>query len=631
MRCRPAGKLACALTRIDASSMSCQSTGPRALLAFAALACATVVARAQTAADPPSIVVTAARAEQPLSDALPSTRVIDRAEIDALQPSDLPGLLRALTSIDVAQTGPLGAQTSLFLRGADSRQVLVLVDGVPLVRADFGTASWQYLPVEQIERVEIVRGNLSALYGAQAVGGVVQIVTRRARGAQASASLGSQGTVAAALAGGATWGDGDTRLSASLSSRSTDGYSARDAAVDSSANPDRDAARQQAASAQLAHSWAPGQRTQFNILSSRTRSAYDGFAPGRDDVLTTRSDAAGLQSRHALAGALALTLDLGQTRERFDDPTGFATRGNSRVRLAGLQLSWQALPAHEWQFGAEAKRERFGDATTPERARRTDSLRLGWLGRFGAGNALQLQANLRGDRSSAFGQASTGLLALAYTPAPGWKASVQWSTGFSAPSFLDELYANPAATLRPERSRQGEFALQWSGAGGGLVRAAVFAQRQRDRLSFDPVTFETVNIARAKNSGLEVIAQWPLGPGRIAAEATLQNPRDVDTGLALKRRARQSLALNYGATLGAWQGVVALRHTGKRLDTDPVTFGDALNPARTTLDLAVQRQLTPTWGLSAKLDNAGDTRASEVLGYTAAPRSLLVTLRATLH
>ena len=112
-------------------------------------------------------------------------------------------LLRALTSIDVAQTGPLGSQTSLFLRGADSRQVLVLVDGVPLVRADFGTASWQNLPVEQIERVEIVRGNLSALYGAQAVGGVVQIVTRRAPATQASASLGSQGTVAATLAGGA--------------------------------------------------------------------------------------------------------------------------------------------------------------------------------------------------------------------------------------------------------------------------------------------------------------------------------------------------------------------------------------------------------------------------------------------
>jgi vitamin B12 transporter len=248
-----------------------------------------------------------------------------------------------------------------------------------------------------------------------------------------------------------------------------------------------------------------------------------------------------------------------------------------------------------------------------------------------ASHALQLQANLRGDRSSAFGRATTGLFALAYTPVPGWKASAQWSTGFSAPSFLDELYANPATALQPERSREVEFALQWSGDGGVLARAAVFAQRQRDRLSFDPVTYETVNIARAKNSGLELIAQWPIGPGRLAAEATLQNPRDADTGTALKRRARQSLALNYRVASASWEAMAALRHTGKRLDTNPVTFGDADNPARTTLDVSVQRQLTPTWRLSARLENAGDAQASEVLGYTASPRALFVTLQATLH
>ena len=295
----------------------------------------------------------------------------------------------------------------------------------------------------------------------------------------------------------------------------------------------------------------------------------------------------------------------------------------------------QASPAQQWQLGAETKRERFSDSATPERTRNTDSVRLGWLGSFGGavGDSppLQLQANLRSDRSSAYGRATTGMLALAYTLQPGWKASAQWATGFSAPSFLDELFANPATVLRAERSRQGELALQWSGVGGVSARAALFAQRQRDRLSFDPVTFETVNIARAKNNGLELMAQLPLGPGRLGAEATFQDPQDADTGQALKRRARQSLALNYSSLLAGWQTLAALRHTGKRLDTDPVSFGDATNPARTTLDLAVQRQLTPIWRISAKLDNAFDARASEVLGYTAAPRSLLVTLLATLH
>ena len=612
-----------------------QTCGPLALaLSCLAFAFTSLPSAAQSAPEPATIVITAARTEQALPDALPSTRVIGRAEIDALQPADLPALLRALTSIDVAQAGPLGSQTSLFLRGADSRQTLVLVDGVPLLRADFGTASWQNLPVDQIERVEIVRGNLSALYGAQAIGGVVQIVTRRAQAPQVSLSIGSQGTTAAAVAGGTRWGSGDTatRLSAALSTRRTDGYSARNAAVDPGANPDLDPARQTAGSAQLEQQWASGHRTQLSLLSSRTRSAYDGFTPGLDDVLTTHTEAAGLNSRHALGAELALTLDLGQTRERFDDATGFAPNGDNRVRLAGAQLAWQSSPDQQWQLGAEAKRERFSDSTTLARTRGTDSLRLGWLGRFGGdAQPLQLQANLRSDRSSAYGHASTGLLALAYTLQPGWKASLQWSSGFSAPSFLDELFANPATVLHAERSKQGELALQWSGSGGALARAALFVQRQRDRLSFDPVTFETINIARAKNSGLELMAQLPLGPGRVGAEATLQNPRDADSGQALKRRARQSLALNYSASLAGWQGVAALRHTGQRLDTDPVTFGNAMNPARTTLDLAVHRQLTPTWRLSAKLDNLGGAQASEVLGYTAAPRSLFLTLQASLR
>lgn len=617
--------------------MSCHSFGLRALLALS-LACTSSLSPAQSAVEPTTtIVITAARTEQALPDALPSTRVIGRAEIEAVQAADLPALLRALTSIDVAQSGPLGSQASLFLRGADSRQTLVLVDGVPLVRADFGTASWQHLPVEQIERVEIVRGNLSSLYGAQAIGGVVQIVTRRAQTPQASVSLGSQGTAAAAVAGGLRLGSSDTgtRVSASLSARKTDGYSARDPAVDPGANPDRDPARQTAGSGQLEQNWAPGHRTSLNLLASHTRSAYDGFTPGLDDVMTTRTDAAGLKSRHALGAALDLTAELGQTRERFDDPTGFAPIGSNRVRLVGAQLAWRPSSAQEWQLGAETKHERFSDSGTPERTRKTDSLRFGWLGRFdgpgGAAHPLQLQANLRSDRSAAYGRATTGLLALAYTLRPGLKASALWSTGFSAPSFLDELFANPATALRAERSRQGELALQWSSTGGALARAAGFVQRQRDRLSFDPVTFETLNIAHAKNSGIELMAQLPLGPGQLGAEATFQNPRDADTGHALKRRARQSLALNYRTSLAGWQTVAALRHSGKRLDTDPVTFGDATNPARTTLDLAVHRQLTPVWRLSAKIDNLGDAQASEVLGYTAAPRSVLLTLQATLR
>jgi vitamin B12 transporter len=603
---------------------------PRALAALLWAGACAPIAVAQTDAASSRIVITAARAEQPLPDALPSTRVITRNEIEAAQASDLPALLRTLTSIDVAQSGPLGSQASLFLRGADSRQTLVLVDGVPLVRADFGTASWQHLPLEQIERIEIVRGNLSSLYGAQAVGGVVQILTRRADRPQASMAIGSQNTQQASASAGTRLDEG-TRLSASLSWQRSDGYSARDADVDPGANADRDGARQSGASARLTQRWAAGHDSELNLLAGRTRSAYDGFAPGLDDVLTTRLESAGLKSRHAIAPHSTAALEIGQTSERFDDPTGFAVSGRNRVRLAGVQFGHALTPQHDLQAGIETRRERFGDSTAAPRTRNTDSLRLAWLGRPLAG--WQTQAALRSDDSSDYGRVNTGLLAVAWQWRPTLKLSAQWASGFSAPSFVDQAFANPATVLRPERSRQAEVALQWS-EGAALLRGALFAQRQRDRIAFDPVTFETLNIARAKNRGVELMAQWPLpfdAHGLLGVDLTLQDPRDAGTDTPLKRRSKQSLALNYSTRITGWQLMAALRHTGERLDTDPLTFADADNPARTTLDLSASRALTAQWRVGLKLANATNQKRPEILGYTAPPRSVLLSLQGTLN
>ena len=598
----------------------------RKATACAAAAFASLASQAQS--DSQTIVVTAARVEQALPDVLPSTRVISRREIEAAQPADLPALLRQLTSIDVAQTGPLGSQTSLFLRGAESRQVLVLVDGVPFARADFGTASWQYLPVDQIERIEIVRGNHSSVYGAQAVGGVVQIVTRRAAAPQFSLGLGTPGTRQASAAAGTSFGAGETatRVSAALSWRRTDGYSARDAAVDPGANPDRDAARQSGASARFEQGWAAGHRTQLALSTSRTQSRYDGYAPGLDDVLNTRVQTAALTSQHVLARDWTLNAEAGQTSERFEDPTGFTPEADNRVRNVALTLGWKPAPAHDLQLGAESRRDRYSEPAAAAQTRTTDSVRLGWQG--GYGTALQVQAHARHDRSSAFGSASTGLLALGYRLAPGWKASLQASTGFSAPSFLDELYAAPAVSLKPERSRQAEAALQWRD-GAASVRTALFVQRQRDRIGYD-ASFNAVNIARAKNQGLELMAQLPLGPGALNAELTVQDPRDATSDTPLKRRAKQSLALGWqGDVAGfSWRG--AVRHTGNRLDTDPLTFGDARNPARTTLALGVAREVAPGWRVALAVDNATGSQRPEVLGYTAAPRSALLSVQASM-
>ena len=127
------------------------------------------------------------------------------------------------------------------------------------------------------------------------------------------------------------------------------------------------------------------------------------------------------------------------------------------------------------------------------------------------------------------------------------------------------------------------------------------------------------------------MAQAALAGGTLGGELTLQDPRDATTDTPLKRRARHTLALRYDTSVVGWQLGAAVRRSGKRLDTDPVTFADAYNPARTTLGLTAARDLTPQWRVALKVDNATDTDRPEVLGYTAPPRAVLLTLQGTLR
>lgn len=577
-----------------------------------------------------TVVVTAARLDQTLTDALPSTVVIERDEIERRAAPDLAALLRMLTSVDVAQTGPLGSQTSVFLRGGDSRQTLVLVDGVPINRADFGIASLQHLPLAQIERIELVRGNVSSLYGAQAVGGVIQVFTRRALAPQASVEVGARGTRAVSVAAGTRFGDASTptELNVSLSTRRTDGFSAKNPAASPGANPDDDAARQHGASLRVAQTWAEGHQTRLSVVNGRTRNEFDAFTPGLDDVLTTRLGSLSLDSQHRVARGVDLMLSLGEARERWRDPTApdnfGAAEGRNRVRRAGAQVQWQPVAGHALQLGLESSRERYSNSNTPARERRTDSQRLAWIAKP-EGAPWQTQLALRHDDNDSFGSATTGLAALGWQLARNWRVSLQAATAFSAPSLIDEQYADPAVALEAERSRSGELALQWS-EGASLLRAAWFVQRQRNRIGFDPITFVAGNIARASNRGVELIAQTVIGSARLGAEATFQDPQDESKDRLLLRRSRHSAALRWSQDWAGWEGGAALRHTGKRLDTDPATFSNAWNRQRTTIDLTLARELGQGWRLAAKVENAGDSERPDVLGYNATPRGVFVTL-----
>ena len=591
---------------------------------------------AQAAADSPAqqVVVTAARVEQKLPDTLPSTTVISRADIEASPASDLPDLLRSFTSFSVAQTGPLGSQTSVFVRGANSNQVLVLIDGAPFSRADFGSAPWELIPLDQIDHVEIVRGNLSSLYGGAAVGGVVQIFTKHGSGTSVAVSGGSYGSFNGSASIGRRFGDVATPLdlSASVSGQTTDGYSARDPKQDPSANPDRDPAYQGGATFSLGKTWVPGQRTEFSFMHTYTHSDYDGYTAPivEQDTLTTELDSFTLQSHHQLLPTVKLDLSAGETLEHFTDPTEadsefgpMSTSGSGRTRLLGAQVDWRFAPDHSVQVQLEDRNERFGEQLDPQRTRQTKSERIGYLGSFF--DAVDVQANIRHDDADDYGTANTGLLALGWRITPAWKLVGQVSTAFSAPSFSDLEYAASPDSLKAERSRDIEFGVHWTGA-GWLARATWFSQRQHDLVGYD-ATFQTVNIGHSANRGIELAADGDTGYGKVGLDATFQDPRDTDNDTELTRRARTIVTGSYRVPVFGWETGAYLRYNGRRADIDPVTFDTVQAKARTTLGLSTQHALSPNWSIGAKMDNVTNSRTPEVLGYTAPKRTVLFTLR----
>jgi vitamin B12 transporter len=581
-------------------------------------------ALAQSASDASQeVVVTAARVPQKLPDTLPSTVVISRADIESSPALDVPDLMRGFLSFNVAQTGPVGAQTSIFVRGANSNQVLVLVDGAPLSRADFGSAPWELVPLSQVDHIEVVRGNLSSLYGSAAVGGVVQIFTKHGAGTSVTVGGGSHGTLNASASVGQRYGAPERALdlSASISGIHTDGYSARDAKVDPSVNPDRDAATQSGETLAVAKTWATGHRTTFSAMHSDTDSHYDGYnGPTVVDELKSRLDNVTLTSRHALTPSLDIDVHAGEDVIKYTDPTAYTPGGLGRTRLLGVGVEWTVVDGQNLQFGYENDSERFGYVDAAPSTRHTNSVRAGWLGAFGP--AFEVQANVRHDDASDYGAANTGLLSLGWRLDREWKLVAQASTAFSAPSFSNIAYE--AAPLKAERSRDFELGVHWN-RGSWLARATLFSQRQHDLIAFD-ANFQTLNIAHASNRGLELSLSGDTGLGKVGLDATFQDARDDDAHTALLRRARSVVAANYRVAVAGWDTGVWLQYTGPRADVDPITFATVKARARTVLGLTASHALSPNWAIGVKASNLTGRHDPEVLGYTPPPPLVLVSL-----
>ncbi len=639
-------------------SLSLHAIGLQPLV-FAVLAGAAPVGAMAQSADAASradaslapVVVTAARVAQSQTDALPFTTVITAEQIRASQAIDLPTLLRREAGIQFTQTGGIGQASGLFVRGADTRQTLVLLDGVPLTKQDAtGTVSIEHLMLDQIDHIEIVRGNISSIYGSSAIGGVVQIFTRRGQGPAritAEAEVGSRGTtrIAAGISGStsnlagttATAAPGEAGANAAggfhyalnASRFGTSGFSALNPAQVPTANPDRDGYRNGSVSGAISKDFGRDHQVGAKFSATQGKFDFDSTFGVPTDVHAGRTtvSTASIYSQDRFNESWTSRLSYADSRDRntnrYDTSFGnYDDRYQSRTRMLQwtnditLASAWHATAGVERQWQSLSVDDGFNPAFDINR--NANSIFAGVQGQVGAH---QLQVNLRHDQTDRVDSASTGYLGYGYLFNPRWKALASIATGFAVPP-LGYLYypgfGNP--DLKAEHSRSGEVGLQYAYE-ATLIRAALFDTRTREQLQFDTTTFTFGNIARARNRGLEVSANGTVAETALRASLTLQDPRDASTGERLRRRAQTLASLSASRSFGAWQYGGDLGFTGSRPDgaAQLGAYGVANINARYRISKAVE--------LFGRVENLFDRRYQTAYGFNQAPRGVFAGIR----
>jgi vitamin B12 transporter len=585
--------------------------------------------RAAAPEQPAQVIVTASRIPEPQDESLWSTTVLTRADIEAASAQSVPELLATLAGINIDNSGGLGQASSVFIRGADSDHTLLLIDGVRVGSASLGLAPFEIIPVEQIERIEVVRGPRSTLYGSDAVGGVIQIFTRQA------------GQPGVTVGGSAMDGSFDTHeFTAYLAARAarawasasgdvltTAGFAAcRPSAIagcfDPSAPDTPDGFQNRSGSLSAGVHLTDSLSAQIDALYTHGWTAFDGA--GFDDRLQFQEKVASAHLDQALGDSWHLRLlagrDVNDERD-FLDPIPVGTFDSTR-NSASLQADGRIGRVLRLISGVDYE-DVHVDSDTPfaVSSRTTRAVFSELHADWSAWSAL---AGARFEHNEQFGDHVTGNLGVGRILRAGLRLTATWGTAFRAPTF-DELYfpgfGNPR--LVPEESRSYELGLD---GGRGALRWSLHAYQTRiDRLiAVDPQTFLPQNIDAARIRGVELEGEWHdrdwmLG-GQLTAMEPLNRSPGPDYDNLLNRRARQSASLTVrrlfqGAAAGTGSVGIVSRWEGRRYDdlANTLPMGGYL-----AVDILAQWAPGDGWSFEARAANVFD-RSYQTAAYYAQP------------
>lgn len=573
-----------------------------------------------------NIVVTATRTPQGVADTLVQVAVITRDDIEAAGSSTLVELLQRKAGVEIRSTGGAGQPAGVFIRGASSSQTLLLVDGLRVGSVTAGSPAFENIPLDLIERIEVVKGPLSGLYGSDAIGGVVQIFTRSDSRPRLSADVGAGSYSTRTFNAGLTAIQGRTAFTLNA------GY--QDVAAPRSAsnpeagpytyNADRDPYRNSNVLAKLSHTLSSGANLSISAWQSVGHTKFDA---GPDDDASNKQILSGIQAsgESQFTTFWKSSLRVGQTTDdiRFASafPDTFKSGQNQGVWFNEFKTGIGDLNA-----GAELRKEKVASTNTDYDAKTRDTRAVfaGYLGKLGAN---QLELALRRDQEDQFGRRNTGSLSYGYALSNALKVYARGGRAFRAPSFNDLYYpgfSNPL--LKPERSRQAEVGLRLneSGYSASLV---YFDNRIDDLIVFDLATFLPQNIARARIKGWELGGDTVVGGVALKAAFTVQQPEDVETGKQLRSRARQFGNLSASRSFGSLTVSGDITASSRRFDSSDEDAGSRM-AGYTLLGAAVRYRVDKTWSIELSGQNLTNRDYELARGYNTPQRTVFIRVKA---
>ena len=621
---------------------SCNTSLRFSALALALSLPSLAFAQSNDAKDLDNLVVTATRTALTADAALAAVEVIDRKQLDASSARSLPELLRGRAGITIVNQGGMGKLSTLFLRGTESDHTLFLIDGIRVGSSTSGLTSLQDIPLSQIERIEIVRGPRSSLYGADAIGGVIQVFTRRAAGGE---GVHGRGRIAAGSHGlreasaGVDLRSARGGVGVDVAHQETDGINACTGTYDPDTwqgagcfivpgtHLDHDGYRSNSATVRA--DFAPNDAWQFDARAFRAEghNDYDGDYQDNSDIV---QQVVGGSVRWTPSDAVALKLTAGRNTDDSDNYSGsmFANRYNTTRDSANLQGDFTVSAGQVLTAGFDWLRDR-ADVVDPwspfARERGNRAVFAQYQGRFGAND---VQVSARRDDNDQFGGHSTGGIAWGMSFGEGWRVTAGHATAFKAPSF-NELYypgsGNP--NLDPEFSRSSELSLA-RGGDGWHVQANAYQTRVSDLIAWSATDFMPVNIEEARIRGVELVATARLAGWDLRGQVGTLDARNLSAGpnhgKRLARRPQRSARLDLNRDVGDWGfGISGIAEAAR--------WDDVANTLRvggySTVDARVSWRFAPAWTLQANVVNAFDRDYTTSAWYAQPGREFALSLR----